>query len=46
MSKVIHVKVDEELLQRLNEYAKDHRVPRSYVIRLALKIFLEGDSNE
>ena len=44
--RMITIRIDDELLQKLNKYAKDHRVPRSYVIRLALKIFLEGDSNE
>ena len=44
--RMITIRIDDELLEKLNAYAKDHRVPRSYVIRLALKIFLEDDSNE
>ena len=41
--KVISIKVEEELLQELDIYAINKRVPRSVVIRQAIEKFLKEE---
>ena len=46
MKKVLSFKIDEDLLEKLDLYAINHRLNRSYVIRLAIVEFLERHEGE
>lgn len=40
--KTVTFLINEELLEKLDKYAIEHKMPRSDVIRMAIELFLKG----
>ena len=43
--RVITFKIEEDLLQKLDKYAMNHKLNRSEVVRLAIREFLSNHTN-